>query len=209
MREGAIDRRAKWIAIRNYAASAPMDVGRVAILSFLAGRLDQVHFVRDLEGARVALRLTNPRRLVVPGPPFQAVVDGVPVPNPMLFIAAMAERDDAIYVRLDFDGAEEADWYQAVLEEGAGRAGRAAEEDPRWRIDLLRERVNHALDVYRECRRLLDEGHPEREAELRFFLDMARTEMADLSREIRELGAQLPRPEGEGSRLGPDPQVQG
>ncbi|MDI3316979.1 MAG: hypothetical protein QJR14_05115 [Bacillota bacterium] len=197
MSHRAIDRRAKWVALRNYAGSAPMDVGRVALLAFLAGRLDQVHFVRDLEGARVTLRLTQSRRLVVPGPPFQAVVDGVPIPNPMLFIAAMAERDDAIYVQLEFDGAEDADWYQAVLEESAGEAGGNLEEDPRWRIELLRERVNHALDVYRECRRLLAEGHPEREAELKFFLSMARTEMADLSREIRELGAQLPHPEGE------------
>ncbi|MBX6378513.1 MAG: hypothetical protein IRY95_08185 [Clostridia bacterium] len=160
----------------------------ITLLGFLAGRLDRVHFVRSLDQARVAARLSTRPGTLWPHRSFEGFVDGVPVPSPFLFIAALVERDDDIFVNLDFPGAGEAPWYQTVL---ADAPQDLAAANPEERMEELRQRIDHTLDVYAECQRLLQNGAGEREQELSFFLNLARMEMQALSRELNSLRQEL------------------
>ena len=55
----------------------------------------------------------------------------------------------------------------------------------------MRGRIDQALDVYRECRRLLADGAGEDEARLRFFLGLAEQEIEGLGQQLSGLNEQL------------------
>ncbi len=59
------------------------------------------------------------------------------------------------------------------------------------RIDDLRSRIDRALDIYNECRRLMEESSPERRAELAAFQQMAQEELQACTRELRALEMQV------------------
>jgi hypothetical protein len=166
----------------------------VYLLGFLAGRLDRVHFVRDLEGAPVALRFAFGRRRVWPAVPFQGVIRGVPVPAPAFVVSALLESDDDIFVRVDAEEITESPGYseivlpsyQAVVGGGASLQERVAN---------LRARIDQTLDIYRACREVLATGDPERQGEIRFFLNLAQREIEALSRQLQAVQS-----EAEGER---------
>ncbi|HHY16703.1 MAG TPA: hypothetical protein GX524_01375, partial [Firmicutes bacterium] len=53
------------------------------LLGYLAGQIDRVHFVEDLSGADIAIRLCIRRSALWPREPFQATVRGVSMPSPL------------------------------------------------------------------------------------------------------------------------------
>ena len=85
------------------------------LMGFLTGQVDRVHFVADLKGAEVAVKLTMRRKALWPNEPFQATVSGVSMPNPVAFVQAVSNKQLEICVMLDFNNAEDTGWYQEVL----------------------------------------------------------------------------------------------
>lgn len=187
--------RDKLNAILQLAMRLPGEPSLQLLLGFFAGNLDRVHFVRSLEGAEVAVRLVFGRRQVWPSMPFQAVVRNVPVPLPAALISALAETDDDIAVQVDFDGIESAIWYQKVVHDDLASATLSPRERAQEAMEELRARIDRALDVYRECRDLMERADPSRQKELEFFMNLAREEIGSLSAELERLKVSLERPD--------------
>lgn len=156
------------------ARARPGDGPLLFLLGFLAGRLERVRFVRRLEDHPVAIHLVDPGTLVWPARPFRGRVGSVEVADPVAMVSLLLERQDPVAVRVDL--ARPPAWYAEVLGEDD-----APPADP---MEELRRRVDLALDCFNECRRLLEAGAGEREAELRFLLEVARREAAALGQAL-------------------------
>lgn len=186
--------REKLRALLQFAAMVQGSPALVLLLGFLAGQIDRVHFVSDLGGAPVAIRLSSGRRRIWPSPPFEATLRGVNVPDPVTLVSALSGNQDPICLSIEFEGAQSEAWYQNLvvpryIDVAAGRTAehRAAEH----RLEDLRRQIDHALDVYNECRRLLEEGDPAREAELQIFKEMAERELKECSEQLARLESTL------------------
>jgi hypothetical protein len=162
--------------------SMPANLEIAYLLGFLAGRLERLHFVESLEGAPVAIRFAAGRRRIWPGVPFQALIHDVPVPGPAMLVSALLESDEDICVRIDAESVTATDTYADVVE--PSYAPKPAKDAAAERAARLRARIDQTLDVYRACREALQEGDPERETEVRFFLSMAEREIQALSRQL-------------------------
>ena len=181
--------REKMIALMNLSRMLPHHPGLMMLLGFLAGRLDRLHFVATLDEADPAaarIVLSTPHARIWTGRWFRAWIGQAEVPDPVVLISALAERDGDIYLALDI-GPRPA-WLEAVL----APAAVPEPADPRDRLEELRERVDRALDIYNECRRQLEQGDEQRREELEFFLELARREVEELGREIQRLKQEIP-----------------
>lgn len=180
-----MDRKLKLNVLRQLAMTMG-DQTMVPILSFLAGRLDQIHFVRNLEGADVAVTLSPGARLW-PRVPFRSDIDGASVNHPLAFIERMAMRDDDILIRVEFGALETPQWYLEVLTDDV--------EDPRHQleesIDQLRNQIDLALDAYRTASDAIDGADDDERKYLRFVLDKAKSEMRSLNAQLSELEMKL------------------
>ena len=186
--------RRKVRVLQQLSIAAYPDAMLVYLCGMLMGAVHRVHFVRDLEGAPIAIQISMGRARVWPTPAWQATVGGMTIPDPLTLASALAQRDDPICVKLLFDGSNEHEDFQQLLVNSyadivAGRtAGVQHAED---RIAELRARIDRALDIYNECRRLMEEGAPERQAELAAFQRMAQEELQACTRELRRLEMQV------------------
>jgi len=186
--------RRKVRVLQQLSIAAYPDAMLVYLCGMLMGAVHRVHFVRDLEGAPIAIQISMGRARVWPTPAWQATVGGMTIPDPLTLASALAQRDDPICVKLLFDGSNEHEDFQQLLVNSyadivAGRtAGVQHAED---RIAELRARIDRALDIYNECRRLMEEGSPERQAELAAFQRMAQEELQACTRELRRLEMQV------------------
>lgn len=176
--------------LQHLAIEAYPDAMLVYLFGLLMGAVDRVHFVRDLDGAPVGIQVNMGRARVWPTSPWQATISGMIFPDPLTLASALAQRDDPICVRLAFDGSENNEDFQEALVDSyadvaAGRTAGVVRTDER--IDDLKERIDRALDIYNECRRLMDDGDPERQAELQAFQRMAQEELQACTRELRAL----------------------
>ncbi|MBO8141300.1 MAG: hypothetical protein H0Z37_03850 [Firmicutes bacterium] len=186
--------RRKVRVLQQLSIAAYPDAMLVYLFGMLMGAVQRVHFVRNLEGAPIALQINLGRARVWPAPAWHAKVGGMTIPDPLTLASALAQRDDPICVKLAFDGSEENEDFQQSLVESyadvvAGRTAgvRTAEE----RILDLRARIDRALDIYNECRRMMEAGDPARRAELAAFQRMAQQELQACTRELRELEMQV------------------
>lgn len=182
--------RHKIRVLQHVAIEAYPDAMLVYLFGLLMGAVDRVHFVRDLEGAPVAIQVNVGRSRVWPTAPWQATIGGMAFPDPLTFASALAQRDDVICVRLAFDGSEQDEQFQSVVVDSyadiaAGRTAGVVESEER--IDDLKDRIDHALDIYNETRRLMAEGDPERQAELEGFQRIAQEELRACTRRLRAL----------------------
>ncbi|MFS0647433.1 hypothetical protein [Siminovitchia sp. 179-K 8D1 HS] len=82
-----IKRTDKWTVIRNFAMTGVQDAGRIALLGFLAGRLDRISFVRSLEYSKVGVRMSTKRFGLWPRISYMGFIHDVQLPDPFLFIA--------------------------------------------------------------------------------------------------------------------------
>lgn len=182
-------RSAKLNALRHIAMTMG-DGTLIPVLSFLAGRLDRVHFVRDLEGADVWIHLSGSMRLW-PRTPFRASIDGAAIHNPITFIDIAALRDDDVYVRVDLSSDEAPEWYRNVLEDEV--------QDPKARIqasiEQVRDKTNLALDAYRTASEALDAADEDQRKYLTFVLETAKEEMRALNAQLTQLENSLNRTE--------------
>lgn len=187
MKEGdfLVKRIDKWAVIRNFAMTGVQDAGRIALLGFLAGRLDRVSFVRSLEHSKIGVRMSTRRFGIWPRIPYMGFIQDVQMPDPFLFIAGMADSNERIDVLLEFDGAEHAEWFQKVLVDSAADKRLEPEEQ----IESLRNQIDHVLDIYSNIQQQLKEGSGEREKDLKKFLEMAKEDLARLNQKMNEIEA--------------------
>lgn len=178
-----IKRTDKWTVIRNFAMTGVQDAGRIALLGFLAGRLDRISFVRSLEYSKVGVRMSTKRFGLWPRISYMGFIHDVQLPDPFLFIAGMADSDEMIDVLLEFDGADQAEWFQKVLVDSASDKRLQPEEQ----LANLRDQIDQILDIYSDIQQQLKEGAGEREKDLKKFLEMAEKDMARLNREINQI----------------------
>ncbi len=170
----------------------PQSPDMTFLLGFLAGNLGRLHFVRSLEGAPVGISIAAGRRHIWPHSVFEAHVHTVPVPIPGALVGALVENDEPICVRVLLDDAAEAAWFEPLLVDSYAQArGGRAEDTLAERVQGVRGRIDQALDVYRECRRLLADGAGEDESRLRFFLGLAEQEIEGLGQQLSGLNEQL------------------
>jgi len=186
--------RRKVRVLQQLSIAAYPDAMLVYLCGMLMGAVHRVHFVRDLEGAPIAIQIAIGRARVWPMPPWQATVGGMTIPDPLTLASAIAQRDDPICVKLLFDGSSEHEDFQQCLVNSyadvvAGRtAGVQRAED---RMAELRARIDRALDIYNECRRMMEDGDPARRSELAAFQRMAQEELQACTRELRRLEMQV------------------
>lgn len=176
--------REKMIALMNLSRMLPQHPALMMLLGFLAARLERLHFVPVLDdadptGTRVLLTTTQAR--IWTGRWFRAWLGTTEIPDPLVLMSALAERDADIYLAIDIR--PRPDWLEAVL----APARAEEQQDSRGRLDELRERIDRALDIYNECRRQLSDGDGQRQRELEFLLELARREVEELGREIGRL----------------------
>lgn len=188
--------RQKVRVLQRLSVAAYPDAMLVYLCGLLMGAVHRVHFVRDLEGAPIAIQINMGRARVWPTPPWQAHVNGMNLPDPLTLASTLAQRDEPICVKLAYDGADEDEELQQLLVNNyfdvvAGRTAGVLQAESR--IDDLRSRIDRALDIYNECRRLIEEGSPERRAELEAFQKMAQEELQACTRELRQLELQVAR----------------
>lgn len=181
--------RKKLNALLHFGVRVQDDPALTFVLGFLCARVDRLHIVRDLEGADIAIRLVAGRRRIWPRLPFQARIGQVTIPDPATLVSALNEQSGPIFVDLDFDGRESEPWYLAVALPSPADVADEQEwpaNDTERRIAELRRRIDHALDVYNECQRLLaDASHTG--ADTAAFLAMAEQELRTCSEALARL----------------------
>lgn len=180
--------------LQRLSIAAYPDAMLVYLCGLLMGSVQRVFFVRDLEGAPVGIQINMGRARVWPTPPWQATIGGMSFPDPLTLASALAQREDPICVKLAFDGSDEdEDFQQALVNDYSDIvSGRTAGvQQAEGRMDELKSRIDRALDIYNECRRLMEEGSPERQAELAAFQKMAQEELQACTRELRALEMQV------------------
>ncbi|MDY0322738.1 MAG: hypothetical protein RBR24_01840 [Candidatus Carbobacillus sp.] len=184
-----LSRQEKWQIIRRFAATGVQDPGRIAVLAFLAGRLERVRFMRSLDVSETSAFLSTRSLALWPRPAFMGTVRGVSFPDPFLWIAALVDDDGYIDVKLDFDGADEAEWYVPHLYEDA--------RDPLLRPEVaeaeIKASIDRALDVYQAAKARFEDALQGSTADLEdaytFFITMAKQDIERLSRALNELKA--------------------
>lgn len=160
------------------------------LMGFLTGQVDRVHFVADLKGAEVAVKLTMRRKALWPNEPFQATVSGVSMPNPVAFVQAVSGKQSDICVMLDFDNAEDTPWYQEVLLPDVSYVKDTLEAAQEESSRLKRE-MDRVLDIYRECKAMLNAATPEKKKEMGFYIGVAEQQLKQLSSQLDELNAKM------------------
>lgn len=187
-----ISRSKKLAAIYNFGAMVGHNPWYALLIGFLAGQVDRVHFLEDLSGAEIAIRLSARTRTVWPGEPFKATVRGITMPNTFTLIRSIDEENTPICVSFEFDHMEDAPWYQEVLLPNVSfikDETQAATE----RSEALWREMDRTLDIYRECKALLKDADPARQKELQYYIQIAEAEMKRLSQQLEELNEKMKR----------------
>jgi len=185
-----VSRSTKLNALRHIGMAAG-DASLIPVLAFLAGRLDQVHFVEDPAGAQVSVHFSLNMRLW-PRLPFRAQVDGAAITNPIMFIDIVALRDVDIYVRVDLGTAEPPQWYTEALESSLPGQKNALEHS----IEQIREKIDLALDAYRTATEGLATTDEAQRAYLKFVVEKAKSEMRALNLQLAELESKIQKVDG-------------
>lgn len=162
---------------------------------YLLAREDRVRFAANVpEGAELGMSFGIHRRLEVPLLPWQGVVRGVPVPDPLLWIEAAAMVGAAsIWVRISTDDTQLTRLLATQVTSNQAVVDRRGLEH---RIQGLREEVDRTLDIYGEVRRLMltPEENQETDPNLPQFLRLAQEQMQALGEELSRLKEQLDPP---------------
>jgi hypothetical protein len=181
-----IDPEDKLQALFHFANKVADDPQKIMLLGFLTGRVEKVHFVEKLDEAPTQIFISARRFPVVPAKDFEATVNGVQLATPIHIIRALAEIYPEIALKLDFNGAAEAAWFQRVLVPSL-HAEETEATTVEQRIEELKKRVDDTLDLYNEIRRVMETGSGSEEEQLEFFLTRAKNEMQALSAQLGRL----------------------
>jgi len=187
-----VTRAQKLEAITRFGLMAGQNPWFAFLIGYLVGQVERVNFVSDLKDAEIAVRLSAKHSTVWPHDPFRATVRGISMPNTFTLVRSISEEDTPICVSLDFDHAEDAEWYQAILLPSASYmrdAAKAAQAES----EVLWKEMDRTLDIYRETKAMLRDGDPERRKELEYYMGVAEEQMKRLSQQMEELNKQMKR----------------
>lgn len=190
-----IDTNKKLNALMRFSTLVQQYPGLVLLTGYLAGQVERLHFVKDATGASVLIRLMARRFPLISKPPYMAQVNGVSIPDPVSLIQVLHDNTDPLAVQLDLDPSE-LEWYEEVVVSNIHVAHREEESTANESSELQQE-IDHVLDIYNECRKILDdlqhaeeEHDVERVKQIKYFLNMARNDMRRLSMRLTELAQQ-------------------
>ncbi|NPV53270.1 MAG: hypothetical protein HPY71_07085 [Firmicutes bacterium] len=187
-----ISKEKKIEALGNFTAMVANNPALTYLMGYLTGQVDRVHFVRDLGSAKIAVRISQGRVTVWPAEPFRATVSGLIILNPISFAAAVANMEDPICVSLSFEDLENTPWYQEVLLPDVSYV-KNAEEAAEDKVKELRSEMDMTLDMYRECKRLLEKDTGDRRKELDYYLTVAQNQLRELNRQLEQVILQINR----------------
>ncbi|HHV62285.1 MAG TPA: hypothetical protein GXX51_06575 [Firmicutes bacterium] len=187
-----ISKEKKIEALSNFTAMVANNPALTYLMGYLTGQVDRVHFVKDLNGAEIAVRVSQGRLTVWPAEPFRATVAGLIILNPISFAAAVNNMKDPICVSLYFENAENTPWYQEVLLPDVSYV-KGAEEAVEDKAKELRSEMDRTLDIYRECMKLLESDTGERRKELDYYLVVAQNQLRELNRKLEQVTIEMNR----------------
>ncbi len=178
----------------SFSQTLPTDPIYVFVIGLLAGLIHRVHFVRDTAGAPISVKLVSARSLIWPSQGFSALVNGVAVPEPMTLASILAKDDTPICVELVHPFVVQDEEIQHLFADSYLEIAAMGDETLHYnekRTAELRQQIDHALDVYNECQVQLRQDDGSRKQELQAFLDIAKKNLSQCSRELKELERQL------------------
>lgn len=187
-----VDRGSKLDVISRFGMMVGQNPWFAFLIGYLVGQVDRVNFVSDLADAEIAIKLSARHATIWPHEPFKATVRGISMPNTYTLVRSINEEETPICVSLDFDHAEDSPWYQEVLLPDASYVKDAAEM-AQSEADVLWKEMDHTLDVYRECKSMLKNGHPDRQRELSYYMGVAEEQMKRLSQQMEDLNKHMKR----------------
>lgn len=162
------------------------------LFGYLVGQVDRVYFVEDLTGAEIAISINLRRSRVWPQEPFKFAVRGINMPDTLTLVKSIDGNDTPICLSVGFEGCEDTPWYQEVILPNVSYvkdASTAAQEES----ETLWKDMDQSLDVFRECKALLQGADPERKKELTYYMRLAEEQMKKLSAQMDELNRHIRR----------------
>ncbi|HHY47249.1 MAG TPA: hypothetical protein GX506_08145 [Firmicutes bacterium] len=187
-----ISREKKIEALNNFTGMVANIPALTYLMGYLVGQVDRVYFVKDLRSAEIAVRISQDRLTVWPAEPFHAIVSGVIIPNPVSFATAVNNMKEPICVSLNFANAENTPWYQEVLLPDVSYV-KGVEEATEDKARELRLEIDRTLDIYRECKKLMETDTGERRKELDYYLTIAQNQLKELNRQLEQVTMQMNR----------------
>ncbi len=158
-------------------------------VGFLLANPNRVRFVSQIgDASGLAMAISVHRRIEIPLAPWQGFINGVPVPDPLLWIeAASGKSNDVIAIRVSTDDLELIQSLAPMVVKDEERHRRAELTD---RVQNLRQELDRALDLYNEVRHVM-EVDQDRQTELTKFLGIAEQEMQGIGQELKALRTRL------------------
>lgn len=159
------------------------------IVGYLLADPGRVQFVNQLpqEGA-LAMAIQVHRRIEIPLAPWQGLIRGVPISEPLAWIqAARSMAGEPIHIRLSTDDSVLIQQLNPLIGPERKKEERAELER---RMAGLRGKLDRTLDLYNEVRHIM-EVDQERQEELGHFLTMAEAEMKGMGNELKLLKERL------------------
>lgn len=161
------------------------------LFGYLTGQVDRVHFVENLAGADIAVKISLRRLTLWPADPFSATVKGVSMPNSLALVQAISDQEDIpICISVDFDNINEAYWYQEVLLPDVSYV-KDVVEAAKEESSLLRQEMDRVLDIYRECQMLYNSTTGDRQKEMAYYIKVAEQELKALSDKLEEVNRRM------------------
>ena len=158
-------------------------------VGYLLAEPRRVRFVSQFgEGTGLGMAISAHRRIEIPLAPWQGFINGVPVPDPLLWIEAAATLPNGmVSVRISTDDVELMQRLSPMVAHDRERHERAEITE---RVQNLRQELDRALDLYNEVRHVM-EVDQERQVELTKFLGIAENEMHHLGQELKFLKGRM------------------
>jgi len=115
----------------------------------------------------------------------------VMMPNTFVLVRSISDEATPICVSLDFDHAEDAEWYQAILLPNVSYV-KGVEEAAHAESEALWNEMDRTLDIYREAKNMMKDDSARRK-ELAYYMALAEDQMKTLSRQMEEINRQMRR----------------
>jgi hypothetical protein len=163
-------------------------------IGYLLADPARVRFVRHgAQTHELAMLLAIYRRIEIPGPSWQGWIRSVPVPDPLAWINAAAPlRAHPIVLKVSTDDPLLVRLLQPLVEKEAQVEARTQINE---RMQVVRDELDHALDLYNEVRHIMEVDR-DRQPELEQFLVMAQKQMQGMGQELQTLKDHLQQANG-------------
>lgn len=187
--------RQKINLLYSFSELLPQEPFSYFTIGLLVGLIDRVHFVKNLTGAPIGIRITSNAARLWPHPSISAFVNNISIPDPMTLGSYLVNSSDPICVELIHPYLFRDETIQHLFFDEFADIKDGPSEEKHYKVqrtEKLREQINHALDVYNECQAQLEQSHSEQHKEqLQSFMRIAKQSLTECSRELKQLEEQL------------------